>query len=153
MSIKPTTLIATLLIVTGLVAAWRPSTSSERTIPAPPDAATRANVRDVTTVLTGHPNEARKLATFYHEAAETIRRDGQGAKIIKTTADLRTFCQRTVTLRFQGDFAKVPGLADAIHGPKGALARLLQLEVTELDPIQAANGLDAVAWACEEATR
>jgi hypothetical protein len=64
---------------------------------------------------------------------------------------LRTFCERAVTLRFQGAFAKVPGLADAIHGPNGALAKLLQLEVSELDHAKAAAAMDAVAWACREA--
>jgi len=151
--VKPTTLIAVVLIGAGLVATWRPTAVSPDPIPNPPDAATRAIVAPVSAKLAGHPDEAGQLAAFYHEAAETIRRDGNGAKVVKTTADFRTFCQRAVTVRFQGAFAKVPGLADVIHGPEGALAKLLKLDVTDLDHAQAAGALDAVAWACQEAAR
>jgi len=151
--VKPTTLMAVVLIVAGLAATWRPSGPSPAPIPGPPDAATRALVAPVSAKLADHPEEARQLAAFYHEAAETIRRDGNGAKVVKTTSDLRTFCQRAVTIRFQGAFAKVPGLADAIHGPDGALAKLLRLDVTDLDHASAAAALDAVAWACREAAR
>lgn len=150
---KPTTLLATVLIVAGLVATWRPVAPAPEPIPEPPEAATQAIVRNVTERLAGHPNEAQQLAAFYHTAAETIRRDGNGAKVVKTTADLRTFCQRAVTLRFQGAFAKVPGLSRAIHGPDGALAKLLKLDVVDLDHAKAAAALDAVAWACQEAAR
>lgn len=150
---KPTTLLAVVLIVAGLVATWRPTVPSPDAILESPDAATRAIVAPVSAKLAGHPDEARQLAAFYHEVAETIRRDGNGEKTVKTTADLRTFCQRAVTVRFQGAFAKVPGLSDAIHGPKGALAKLLKLDVTDLDHVRTAAALDAVAWACQEAAR
>jgi len=151
--VKPTTLMAVVLIVAGLAATWRPSGPSPEPTPDPPDAATRAIVAPVSAKLAGHPEEARQLAAFYHEAAETIRRDGNGAKVVKTTGDLRTFCQRAVTVRFQGAFAKVSGLADVIHGPEGALAKLLKLDVTDLDHARTAGALDAVAWACREAAR
>jgi len=151
--VKPTTLMAVVLIVAGLAATWRPTAPSPDPIPDPPDAAARAIVAPVSAKLAGHPDEARQLAAFYREAAETIRRDGNGAKVVKTTADLRTFCQRAVTVRFQGGFAKVPGLADVIHGPEGALAKLLKLDVTDLDHARTAAALDAVAWACREAAR
>ncbi len=148
---KPTTLLALILIVAGVVATWRPPAPSPEPGPAPPDAATRAIVAPVSARLAGHPDEARQLAAFYSAAAEALRRDGSDAQVVKTTADLRTFCQRAVTVRFQGAFAKVPGLADAIHGPEGALAKLLGLDVTDLDHARAAAALDAVAWACREA--
>ena len=148
---KPTTLMSAGLIVVGLLATWRPKAPDPEPIPNAPDAATRAIVAPVTQTLAGHADEARQLAAFYQAAAETIRRDGAGAKVIGTTGDLRTFCERAVTLRFQGAFAKVPGLADAIHGPNGALAKLLQLEVSELDHAKAAAAMGAVAWACREA--
>ena len=150
---KPTTLLAAGLILAGLLSTWRPTGPSEDPIPDPPDAATRAIVAPVSAQLAGHPDQARQLAAFYHEAAVTLRRDGNGAQVVKTTADLRTFCQRAVTVRFQAAFAKVPGLAEVIHGPEGVLAKLLTLEVTELDHAQAAAAFDAVAWACWEATR
>jgi len=151
--VKPTTLLATVLIVAGLVATWRPVAPSPEPIPEPPEAAAQAIVAPVSAKFAGHPDEARQLAAFYHAAAETIRRDGNGAKVVKTTADLRTFCQRAATLRFQGVFAKVPGLSRVIHGPDGALAKLLKLDVTDLDHAKAAAALDAVAWACQEAAR
>jgi len=148
---KPTTLLAAGLIMAGLVATWRPARPDPT--PAPPQAATRAIVGPLSVKLAGHPDQARQLAAFYHAAAEVIRRDGSGAKLLKTTADLRAFGQRAVTLRFQGAFAKVPGLADAIHGPEGVLARLMGMEVSNLDHARAAAALDAIAWACQEATR
>ncbi|MCL4190755.1 MAG: hypothetical protein KJZ87_03340 [Thermoguttaceae bacterium] len=118
-----------------------------------PTADVQQVVAPVTAALSGHRDEARQLAAFYHSAAETVRRDGEGAKVIKSTAHLRTFCERAATLRFQGAFKKVPGLSAAIHGPDGALSKLLGLEVAELDHGKAAAALDAVAWACQEAAR
>ncbi len=150
---KPTTLLAVALIVAGLVATWRPDETTDDTIPAPAEAATRAIVAPVTQRLGGHEEEARQLGTFYHAAAEVLRRDGNGQRVVQTTAHLKTFGERAVTLRFQGAFNAVSGLADAIHGPDGALAKLLGLEVTELDHARAAAALDAVAWACQEAVR
>lgn len=147
---KPTTLLALGLIVAGLLATWRPPAPSPTPGPAPPDAATQTIVAPVSAKLAGHPDEARQLAAFYTAAADALRRDGNGAQVVKTTADLRTFCERAVTVRFQDAFSRVPGLADAIHGPEGALAKLLGLEVTELDHTRAAAALDAVAWACRE---
>ena len=150
---KPTTLLAVALIVAGLVATWRPDETTDELIPAPAEAATRAIVAPVTQQLAGHEEEARQLAAFYHAAAEVLRRDGAGQRVVQTTAHLKTFCERAVTLRFRGAFAAVPGLAEAIHGPDGALAKLLGLEVTELDHARAAAALDAVAWACQEAAQ
>jgi len=118
-----------------------------------PAAEVQQVVAPVTAALAGHRDEARQLAAFYKSAAETVFRDGAGAKVIKSTAHLRTFCERAATLRFQGAFQKVPGLSAAIHGPGGALAKLLGLEVAELDHAKAAAALRAVAWACQEAAR
>lgn len=120
---------------------------------SPPTTEVQRVVAPVTAALAGHRDEARQLAAFYHSAAETVRRDGAGAKVIKSTAHLRTFCERAATFRFQGAFQKVPGLAAAVHGPDGALAKLLGLEVAELQHGKAADALDAVAWACQEAAR
>ena len=121
-------------------------------VPAP-DTAAQAIVKPITAVLAGHPNEAAELAAFYRTAADVIRRDGVGNKIITTTAQLRTFCERAVTLRFQGAFTQITDLSEAIHGQSGALSQLLGLEVAELDHAKAAAALDAVAWACQEASR
>ncbi len=150
---KPTTLPAVVLILTGLVATWRPTAPAPSLIPAPAAVSTRAAVGPVSVRLAGHADEARQLAAFYHAAADCLRRDGAGEKVVKTTSDLRTFCQKAVTLRFQGAFARAPGLAETIHGPEGALAKLLGLDVVELDHIRAAVAMDAIAWACQEATR
>lgn len=150
---KPSTLVATVLILAGLVAAWRPAAPSPAPHPAPPDDATRAAVAGVTTKLAGHQDAARTLAAFYTAVADVVRRDGQGAKVLRTTPQLRVFLERAATLRLQGAFAKVPGLAEAIHGPDGALAKLLGLDAAELNHARAAAALDAVAWACWEATR
>jgi len=151
--IKITDLAAALLAVVTLIP-WGgvDETPAAPEIPAP-SAEAKADVTPVTKVLTGHGAEAKELAAFYHAAADVVRRDGTGAKVLKNTSHLRTFCERAVTLRFQGTFQKVPGLSDVIHGPSGALAKLLLLDVSELDHAKAADALDAVAWACQEAAR
>ena len=150
---KPTTLVAVVLIVAGLVATWRPVSTGPEPIPAPSDEATRAAVSPVGAALAGHPDEARQLAAFYHAAADCVRRDGAGQRVLTKTSHLRTFLERSATVRFQGAFAKVPGLAEAIHGPGGALAKLLKLDVADLDYAKAAAALEAIAWACQEASR
>ena len=148
---KPSDFLAIALAFVAIVymngTATRPDGSA---IPQPAVEARQA-VAPVTAALAGHRDEARQLAAFYHSAADALRRDGAG--VVQNTGQLRTFCERAVTLRFQGAFQKVPGLSAAIHGPDGALATLLGLEVVELDHGKAAAALDAVAWACQEATR
>jgi hypothetical protein len=151
--VKPSTLVAVVLIVAGLVATWWPVRTGPEPIPAPADDATRAAVSPVGAALAGHTAEARQLAAFYHAAADCVRRDGAGQKVLAKTSYLRTFLERSATVRFQGAFAKVPGLADAIHGPGGALAKLLKLDVADLDYAKAAAALEAIAWACQEAGR
>lgn len=149
---KPTTLVAVVLVVAGLVATWRPVLPGPESIPAPADGATRAAVSPVRAALTGRTAEASELAAFYHAAADCVRRDATGQKILAKTSHLRAFLERAATVRFQGAFAKVPGLAEAIHGPQGALAQLLKLDVADLDHAKAAVALEAVAWACQEAS-
>lgn len=118
-------------------------------IPAPA-ATEQAAVAPVTKILVGHKTEAAELAAFYHAAAEVVGRD---KTVIATTQQLRAFCERAVTLRFQGVFTQIPGLAEAIHGPSGAMAAMLGLEAKEIDRVKASAALDAVAWACQEAAR
>ena len=144
--------VAAVLLAVVVFVRWGGGDAGPSDVAIPePSADAKPAVAPVTRLLSNHADQAQQLAAFYHHAAETLRRDEAGAKVVKTTAHFRTFCQRAVTLRFQGAFAKVPGLTDAIHGSDGALARLLKLEVADLDPGKAADALDAVAWACQEA--
>ena len=153
MQIKLTDVAAILLTAITLVP-WGGGgeTPGAPVIPAP-SVEVQTAVGPITMVLAGHGDEAKELAAFYHAAAEVVRRDGAGGKVVKNTSHLRTFCERAATLRFQGAFQKVPGLSDAIHGPNGALANLLKLDVIELDHGKTADVLNAVAWACQEAAR
>lgn len=151
MQIKITDLAAILLAVVTLVP-WGRSVDGPTALEIPaPSAEVKPAVAPITLVLADRDSEAKELAAFYHAASDVVRRDGAGAKVIKKTSDLRTFCEKAVTLRFQGAFQKVSGLSDAIHGPDGALAKILDLDVVELDHAKAADALDAVAWACQEA--
>ena len=149
--LKTTDLIA--IAAVAFVLFYSPAVTPDVSPLPTPDAATQAIVQPITGVLAGHKAEAADLAAFYHTAADVVRRDGAGNKIITTTAQLRVFLERAVTLRFQGAFAAVPGLSEAIHGQSGALSQLLGLEVAELDHVKTAAALDAVAWACQEASR
>lgn len=151
MQLRSTDLLA--IALAAFVLFHQPAATPDTdTVPAP-DATAQAVVVPITQLLKDHKAEAVELAAFYHAASDVVGRDGAGDQIIKTTAQLRTFLERAVTLRFQAAFTQVPGLSDAIHGPSGALATLLGLEVAELDHTRAANALDAVAWACQEASR
>jgi hypothetical protein len=149
--LKTTDLIA--IAAVAFVLFYSPAVTPDVSPLPTPDAATQAIVQPIGTVLAGHGAEAAELAAFYHTAADVVRRDGAGNKIISTTAQLRVFLERAVTLRFQGAFTQITGLSDAIHGPSGALAQMLGLEVATLDHAKAAAALDAVAWACQEASR
>jgi hypothetical protein len=149
--LKTTDLIA--IAAVAFVLFYSPAVTPDVSPLPTPDAATQAIVQPIGTVLAGHGAEAAKLAAFYHTAADVVRRDGAGNKIITTTAQLRVFLERAVTLRFQGAFTQITGLSEAIHGPSGALSQLLGLEVAELDHVKTAAALDAVAWACQEASR
>jgi len=153
MQIKLTDVAAILLTAITLVP-WGGGgeTPGAPEIPAPPVEVQTA-VGPITLVLAGHGDQAKELAAFYHTAADIVRRDGAGGKVVKNTGHLRTFCERAATLRFQGAFQKVPGLSGAIHGSDGALANLLKLDVIELDHGKTADVLNAVAWACQEAAR
>lgn len=148
---KSTTVLATILIVVGCLYTWKQQASAPMQVIDPPDAELQEIVLPVKNVLIGHPNEAKELASFYLEASEVIRRDGLNEKIVKTNSNLRTFCQRAVTLRFKGIFVKIPGLADAIHGKDGVMATVLGLEASEFDYTKAADAFHAIAWACQEA--
>lgn len=149
--LKTTDLIA--IAAVAFVLFYSPAVTPDVSPLPTPDAATQAIVQPIGTVLAGHGAEAAELAAFYHVVANTVSRDGDGEKIVKTTPQLRTFLERSVTLRFQGIFSKVPNLSEAIHGPSGALSQMLGLEVAELDHVKTAAALDAVAWACQEASR
>ncbi len=114
-----------------------------------PTATVRPECGEIVRVLAGRTAEAKQLASFYRAAAEMVERDGRGARVLTTRHQLRTALERAAILRFQGAFVAVPGLSDAIHGPSGALARMLGLEAGPLDHGAAAAALRAVADACE----
>jgi len=124
-----------------------------RTTTVPPSQPVRPECASIVAVLRGHADEAQQLAAFYAAAADMIDRDASGARILATKHQLRTALERAAVLRFQGAFAKVAGLSDAIHGPDGALAKLLGLEAGPLDHRVAADAMRAVAAACREAAR
>ena len=153
---KTSTIIAVILIAIGVIFILRPN--SDGPTPTPnidaPSVANQQIVAPITRLLNNSRShrQAGILAAFYLEASETIRRDGNNERIIKTKNHLRTFCERTATLRFQGIFKSVPGLAATIHGKDGALSKILGLEAGMLDHNKTADALHAIAWACQEAT-
>ncbi len=115
------------------------------TIPEP-SAELKSLCGPVTAKLQGHA-QAGELAAFYLAYADVLKRDA-GEKIVKTTARLRTHNQRSVTLRFQGAFSKVPGLALAIDA---VLVAHLGTKVADLDYARATEAMTALAWAAQEA--
>lgn len=149
---KLTTIFAVVLVASGGLYWWNPQTGTpDIQVIRPPGPELQEIVGRITRKLIGRPAEAKLLAAFYYEASETIRRDGYNDKVVKTNSHFATFLERSVTLRFQGIFAEVPGLAEAIHGESGVIAYILQLAPGELDHVRAAIVLEAIAWACQEA--
>lgn len=139
---KPTTIFAVVLVAAGSLYWWNPqAVTPQAPVIEPPNAELQSLVAPITKKLGSSPAEAKLLAAFYFEASETIRRDGLNAKIVKTKSHLRTFCERAATLRFQGAFKKVPGLAAVIHGPEGVIAKVLGLEPFEVDHTKIAEAL------------
>jgi hypothetical protein len=115
------------------------------TIPEP-SAELKALCEPVTAKLKGHA-QAGELAAFYAAYADILKRDA-AEKVVKTTARLRTHNQRSVKLRFQGAFSKVPGLASAIDA---VLMGHLGPKVADLDYARAGEAMLALAWAAQEA--
>ena len=152
---KTSTIIASVLIAASVLSVWKPNLRNPNDIIDidEPAASLRIVVGPIRKLLNnnGSRGQAGILATFYFEASETILRDSNHGRILKTKNHLRTFCERAATLRFQGIFKSVPGLADAIHGENGALAKIIGLEAGLLDHEKSANALHAIAWACQEA--
>lgn len=123
------------------VAAWSPSAQAA------------AAVAPIRTLLAGQPVTAEALGGYYAAAATDLRtapKLADGTLLVPTTGQLRVFLERSITIRFAGKLTPVPGLGAAIHGPDGALAKLVGLEAKQLDAAQAADALDAIAWACRQ---
>lgn len=97
MSLSKLTDMAAIVLVALVFVPWGTGASKPTTpvIPAP-SAEAKAVVGPITTVLAGHRDQAGELAAFYHSAADTLRRDGAGAKVVKNTSRLRTFCEGAV---------------------------------------------------------
>ena len=146
---KPTTLLALGLIVTGLVATWRPAAPTPEPIPAPSDDALRAAVAPVRAKLAGHQEDGRRLASLYSSLADVLARD-QG-KVITTTAQLRELNRRAGLLAFQktGIAGKYSGLAEAIDK---VLTDRIGLDNVALDSAKQTAAIEsfrALAWACQ----
>ncbi len=150
-----TTIAAILIIAIGAFSFWKSDSSGEESTPeiSAPTASLQEIVQPITKLLNDNKShkQASILAAFYFETGETIQRDEENEQILKTKNHLRTFCERSATLRFQGIFSKVPGLAEAIHGGDGALSKILRLKAGQLDHKKAADAFHAIAWACQEA--
>lgn len=148
---KLTTIFAVVFIVIGSFTLWKPQAVTPTVSIEAPNFVLQEIVAPVTKVLSGHSTEAGELAAFYYEVSKVILRDEAHGKVIKTTGHLRMFCERAVTLRFQGIFTRIPGLAEVIHGPQGILAETLKLEAGKLDYAETVEVFSAIAWACQEA--
>jgi len=146
---KGSTFFALALIVWGVLATG--GTQKPRPEPKPdrPSDALVAAVGPVATILKGHADDGRKLASFYSAVADVITRD-QG-KIIQTTAQLRELNRRAGLLMFQktGLEGKYPGLAEAIDK---ILADRIGLDNVALDTTKQTACIEAfraLAWACQ----
>ena len=150
---KTSTVLAAVLVIVGLFYQLS-GTVNIPDVPQidPPSADLQKAVASITVLFSsGNREQAAELFDFYFEASKIIRRDGKNERILKTNSQLRTFCERAIKIRFSGAFQKVDGLADAIHGKKGSLSKIIGLSPGELDHEKVADAFYAIAWACQEA--
>ena len=153
---KTSTVLAVVLVAAGLIPFLSKKEASIPEVPeiGPPSAELRVAVEPIILKFSDrHRKQAAELSAFYLDVSEVIRRDGKNERILKTYAQLRTFCERAVTIRFAGAFSEVPGLAAAIHGNGGALSKLLGLSPGAMDHEKVADAFHAIAWACQEARK
>ena len=146
---KASTFFALVLIVWGVLATGGAQKPSPEPKPNRPSDALVAAVGPVATILKGHAEDGRRLATFYSAVADVIARD-QG-KVIQTTAQLRELNRRAGLLMFQktGIEGKHPGLAEAIDK---VLADRIGLDNVALDAAKQTAAIEAfraLAWACQ----
>ena len=147
---KPSTLIALLLIVVGAAAYWNNWTPRPQPQPTPerPSAALVAAVQPVIAILKNHREDGLRLSAFYAAVADVLTRD-QG-EVIKTTLQLRELHRRAGLLAFQRTeiVGKYPGLSDAIDK---VLVDQVGLDNVTMDSAHRAKAIDAfkaLAWAC-----
>lgn len=150
---KTSTILASVLVVIGLFYSLKKEeTNTPDTKIDPPSEDLQLIVSPVANLFSRDTFEqAAELSAFYLEASKVIRRDGENDKVVKTSSHLKTFCERSVVLRFKGVFDKVPGLSNAIHGENGALMEILGDDPGVMDHEKVADALHAIAWACQEA--
>jgi hypothetical protein len=149
--VKPTSVLAVVLIVAGAVAAWRPPAHRPEPNGHVPDAATRAAVANVREILANHQEDGQQIAAFYRALADVVERDA--GQVLRDVADVREANRRAGLLMFQrtGVQGKYPGLSDAIES---ALAELVGLDNVPLDEAKRKNvvaAFRALAWACGDA--
>lgn len=95
-------------------------------------------------LVRSHPQK-RQLGGFYLAMADLLPRLPQET----TASQFRSAMEKAVLLRFSGEFQKLEGLGQAIHGPEGLIAKIYGLESGKLDVPKMQAALRAVAWACQ----
>lgn len=89
-----------------------------------------------------------ELAAFYASAARAVPKLARHDPNL-TTARMRSILELAVRVQFAGEWERVPGLADAIHGPNGAIAQLYGLDQGKLDADKFARTLAGIAEAIQ----
>lgn len=137
---------ATLLLA---AAAWlafpkiRPMFTVQHSITVPPEH--QAIAAEVRRMMAGHPQRGQ-VAAFYAAMADLVPRLPENA----TGHQARRWFETAAKLQFGDTFQRVPGLAEAIHGPNGIIAKIYGTEAGPLDRAKMKAALLAVAWACSD---
>lgn len=104
----------------------------------------RPETEEIARLLAQHPQRS-ELARFYRAVADVLPR----LRPAPTGREFRDILERAVRLRFEDEFTRVPGLAAAIHGDHGAIAKLYGLDAGPLDIQKMQAALRAVADASD----
>lgn len=94
-------------------------------------------------MMANHPQRA-ELGAFYAALADLVPKLPSNA----TAHQVRRWFETAAQLQFSDSFQRVPGLADAIHGPNGIIAQIYGTDAGPLNRDAMRAALRAVAWAC-----
>jgi hypothetical protein len=145
--VKPINLLAIALLVVAIVLALhQPSTAPKPS--GPTDAALRAAVEPVATILKANPKDGEQLVPLYTAMADVVARDN--GQVLKTTAVVRELNLRSLKLATaeSGIASRNPDLAKAIDK---VITDRLGLPAVPFDAAKQETAIDtfrALSWAC-----
>jgi hypothetical protein len=154
--------LAALLIVIGLLKPEfpnilgpnKPVTVDVLELPEPTDEAVKKEADDVVTLLkeAGAKNDARRLRDLYIDLAKLVELDGED-EVIKSTEEIRQANSLTGVMLRLDIKGKYPNLAKEAKEVVVASIGDDQILLSKELRAKAVEGLNALAWACNQGSK